>query len=87
MYSLLCSSSRACRLRGNMRWGTNVSHERCSLPEYSVSFMTEFHEVKCPDHMGRVAGFGKILIRVALEFPQVGNSGPSFMEFDYSNKV
>ena len=35
-----------------------VSHERCSLPHYSVSFMSEFHEVKCPDHNGRVAGNG-----------------------------
>ena len=35
-----------------------VSHERCSLPDYSVSFMSEFHEVKCPEHIGRVAGNG-----------------------------
>ena len=74
MYSLLCSPSCACRLRGNMCWGTNVSHERCSLLEYSVSFLTEFHEVKCPDHIGRVAGKGKILIGDALKFPQVGKS-------------
>ena len=49
--------SLACRLRGS-HLGTNVSHERCSLPDYSVSFMSEFHEVKCPDHIGRVAGNG-----------------------------
>ena len=35
-----------------------VSLERCSSPDYSVSFMSEFHEVKCPEHIGRVAGNG-----------------------------
>ena len=34
--------------------------------------MSEFHEVKCPDHIGRVAGNGWILIGVVLELPPGG---------------
>ena len=33
-------------------------HERYSWLDYFVSFMSEFHEVKCPDQIGRVSGNG-----------------------------
>ena len=51
-----------------------ISQERCSVSEYFVSFMTEFHEVKCPDQIGRVSGCGLISIGGVLEFPQVGEN-------------
>ena len=36
---------------------------------YSVSFMTEFHEVECPDPIGRVAGSGRIASGQIFKFP------------------
>ena len=52
----------------------NVSHERRSLAEYSVSFMTEFHEVKCPDHIGGSRGTGKSLSDVFCNSPMWGRA-------------
>ena len=37
--------------------------------EYSVSFLSEFHEVKCPDEMGWVAGCGRCACDDLKELP------------------
>ena len=55
--------------------GTQIWRTLLKFEQYVwVSFMSEFHEVKCPEHIGRVAGNGWILIGVVLEFPQVGEN-------------
>ena len=49
------------------------SHPKC-LSDDSVSFMSEFHEVWCPDGIGWVSGCGHFHIDDRKSFPKEGCS-------------
>ena len=52
-----------------MSGSSGITHAKVVVPDCSVSFMAEFHEVWCPEDIGRVAGFGISRSGLVLSLP------------------